>query len=84
MSLPSFDPADYPAQLAEKLARFKHDFVPFELPEPTVCESATRAYRLRADSACGTTGRVSITRCSIRPTLKRAIVIDDFPPAAAR
>ena len=83
MSLPSFDPADYPAQLAEKLARFKHDFAPFELPEPTVCESATQAYRLRAEFRMWHDG-ARIDYAMFDPAdPKRAIVIDDFPPAAA-
>ena len=29
MSLPSFNPADYPAQLAEKVARYRRDFAAF-------------------------------------------------------
>ena len=50
MPLPSFDPADYGAQLAAKVARYKADFAAFGLPDPAVFESAPQAYRLRSGS----------------------------------
>jgi tRNA (uracil-5-)-methyltransferase len=49
MPLPSIDPADYAAQLSSKLAQFKCDFAPLELPEPAVHASAPQHYRLRAE-----------------------------------
>ena len=49
MSLPSFNIAEYPSQLAEKVAQFKEAFAPFALPEPSVFASAPRHYRMRAE-----------------------------------
>lgn len=49
MPLPVLDPALYPAQLAEKIARFKEDFAAFAVPEPAVFESAPLHYRLRVE-----------------------------------
>ena len=49
MPLPSIDPANYAAQLAEKVAQFKADFAPFALPEPAVFPSAPEHYRMRAE-----------------------------------
>ena len=49
MSLPSIDPANYAAQLAEKVAQFKRAFAPFAIPEPEVFPSAPEHYRLRAE-----------------------------------
>ena len=49
MPLPCIDPADYDAQLAAKVERFKTDFAPFALPEPAVHASAPQNYRMRAE-----------------------------------
>jgi tRNA (uracil-5-)-methyltransferase len=49
MPLPSIDPANYAAQLAEKLAQFTADFAPFAVPEPEVFPSAPEHYRMRAE-----------------------------------
>ena len=49
MPLPTIDPARYDAELAAKVERFRHDFAPFDLPEPNVLASAPSHYRLRAE-----------------------------------
>ena len=49
MPLPSFDPADYANQLAEKLTNFNEGFAAFGLPEPLVFCSTPRHYRMRAE-----------------------------------
>ena len=83
MSLPSFNPADYPAQLAAKVERFRRDFAAFGLPEPEVFESAPLGYRLRAEFRMWHDGpRVDYAMFDPAEP-KRAVVIDAFPPAAA-
>jgi tRNA (uracil-5-)-methyltransferase len=49
MPLSHFDPANYAAQLAEKVAQFKLAFAPFAITEPEVFPSAPEHYRLRAE-----------------------------------
>lgn len=49
MSLPSFNPAEYSAQLAAKVSQFKAAFAPFTLPEPAIYPSAPLHYRMRAE-----------------------------------
>ncbi|MCB1899410.1 MAG: tRNA (uridine(54)-C5)-methyltransferase TrmA, partial [Rhodocyclaceae bacterium] len=49
MPLSSINPAEYPSQLAEKVARFKHSFATLDLPEPAVFASEPLHYRLRAE-----------------------------------
>ena len=49
MPLPTFEPAEYTAQLATKVARFTSDFAPLGLPEPIVHPSTPLNYRLRAE-----------------------------------
>ncbi len=49
MPLPSTDPDNYQALLAEKLAQFRLAFAPFAIPEPEVFPSAPEHYRLRAE-----------------------------------
>lgn len=49
MSLPTTDPANYANLLADKVSRFKADFAPFAVPEPTVFASAPEYYRMRAE-----------------------------------
>ncbi|MCK6372936.1 MAG: tRNA (uridine(54)-C5)-methyltransferase TrmA [Zoogloea sp.] len=82
MPLPSFNPADYPAQLADKVARYKADFAAFGLPEPAVFESAPAAYRLRAEFRMWHEGpRVDYAMFDPADP-KQAIVLDAFAPAA--
>jgi len=49
MPLSRIDPALYPSQLADKLARFKLDFADLDVPEPAVFASAPLNYRMRAE-----------------------------------
>jgi tRNA (uracil-5-)-methyltransferase len=49
MPLPTFEPAEYSAQLTHKVDSFKRDFAPFKVPEPQVHASAPLHYRLRAE-----------------------------------
>ena len=81
--MPSFSPdsAAYDAQLAAKLAQFKHDFSPFDLPEPAVHASSPQHYRLRAEFRIWhQDGRVDYAMFDAAQS-KRPIVIDDFPAA---
>ncbi len=83
MSLPSFDPADYAAQLAAKVDRYRRDFAAFDLPEPAVFESAPLAYRLRAEFRMWHDGpRVDYAMFDPAEP-KRVVTLDAFPPAAA-
>jgi len=82
MPLPSFDPADYPQQLADKVARYKADFAAFDLPEPEVFTSEPQAYRLRAEFRMWHTGE-RVDYAMFDPAdPKQVIVLDAFPPAA--
>ncbi|WP_141354004.1 tRNA (uridine(54)-C5)-methyltransferase TrmA [Zoogloea ramigera] len=82
MPLPSFDPADYPQQLASKVARYKAEFAAFDLPEPEVFASEPQAYRLRAEFRMWHTGdRVDYAMFDPADP-KTAIVLDTFAPAA--
>lgn len=83
MPLPSFNPADYDAQLAAKVARFRADFAPFGLPEPAVCCSAPLGYRLRAEFRLWHEGG-RVDYAMFDPSApKRVVTLDQFPPAAA-
>ncbi len=83
MSLPSFDPADYAAQLAAKVDRYRRDFAAFDLPEPAVFESAPLAYRLRAEFRMWHDG-ARVDYAMFDPAEpKRVLTLDAFPPAAA-
>ncbi|WP_374266123.1 tRNA (uridine(54)-C5)-methyltransferase TrmA [Zoogloea sp.] len=82
MPLPSFDPADYGAQLAAKVARYKADFAAFGLPDPAVFESAPQAYRLRAEFRMWHDG-ARVDYAMFDPAdPKRVLTLDAFPPAA--
>jgi tRNA (uracil-5-)-methyltransferase len=82
MSLPAFDPTQYDAQLAEKLARFKADFAPLGLPEPEVFTSAPLAYRMRAEFRLWHhDGRVDYAMFDT--STRRPVLLEDFPPAAS-
>lgn len=82
MPLPSFNPADYPQQLADKVARYKADFAAFDLPEPEVFASEPLAYRLRAEFRMWHTGE-RVDYAMFDPADPRqVIVLDAFPPAA--
>ncbi|TAH43684.1 MAG: tRNA (uridine(54)-C5)-methyltransferase TrmA [Betaproteobacteria bacterium] len=83
MPLPRFDPADYSAQLAAKVARFTADFGFFGLPEPEIFSSAPLHYRLRAEFRMWHHGE-RVDYAMYDPADPRnPIVIDDFPAVAA-
>lgn len=83
MPLPSFDPTTYAAQLADKVARFTHDFAPFGVPAPTVFASAPRHYRLRAEFRIWHEGARMDYAMFDPAAPKTPVPIEDFPPAAA-
>lgn len=81
MSLPSFNPIDYPAQLAAKLSLFKENFAPCNLPEPNVFASSPLHYRMRAEFRMWHQGdRVDYAMFDpLEP--KQPVVIEHFPAA---
>lgn len=84
MPLPDFDPARYAAQLDEKCARFKQDFAGLGLPDPLVFASASSGYRLRAEFRIWHHGG-RIDYAMFDPESPRSpVLIDAFPPVAAR
>lgn len=83
MPLPTLDAALYPAQLADKAARFKADFAPFDLPEPTVHASAPLHYRLRAEFRIWHHGDDLDYAMFDPDNPKRPILMADFPAASA-
>ena len=75
------DLTEYEAQLASKVAQFKSDFSPFDLPEPVVHASLPQYYRLRAEFRIWhQDDRVDYAMFDAAEP-KRPIVIDDFPMA---
>ncbi|MCK6413756.1 MAG: tRNA (uridine(54)-C5)-methyltransferase TrmA [Azonexus sp.] len=88
MPLPTIDPAQYDAQLAAKVARFKADFAPYALPEPNVLASAPSHYRLRAEFRVwhhrDEQGREDLDYAMFDPDdPKRPILMADYPVACA-
>lgn len=82
MSLPSFDPTAYEAQLAAKVSRFTADFASLGLPEPEVFRSAPLHYRLRAEFRMWhEDGRVDYAMFDPADP-KRPVTVSDFPAAA--
>ncbi|MBI1905876.1 MAG: tRNA (uridine(54)-C5)-methyltransferase TrmA [Rhodocyclales bacterium] len=82
MPLPSIDPAHYDAQLADKVARFKAAFAPFDLPEPAVFASAAQHYRLRAEFRIWhDDGRIDYAMFDPAEP-RQPVAIHDFPMAA--
>ena len=82
MPLPSFNAADYPAQLATKVAQFKADFAPFGLPEPAVHSSETQHYRLRAEFRIWHQNERVFYAMFDPDNPKRPVMIEDFPAAS--
>ena len=81
MPLPRFDAADYPAQLASKVAQFKSDFALFSLPELAVHSSEAQHYRLRAEFRMWHQDEHIYYAMFAPEEPKRPVVIDDFPAA---
>lgn len=84
MPLPTFDPADYDAQLHAKVAAFRENFVGLGLGEPAVFASAPRHYRMRAEFGIWHDGERLDYTMADPDEPKRRLLIDTFPPAAPR
>jgi tRNA (uracil-5-)-methyltransferase len=82
MPLQSIVPAEYTAQLAEKLAEFKRIFAPFGVIEPTVIASQPLHYRLRAEFRMNhKQGRLDYAMFA-KDNPKVPVAIETFPVAA--
>lgn len=81
MSLPTFNPSDYPAQLAAKLLQFKESFILYDLPEPSVFASSPLHYRMRAEFRMWHQGeRIDYAMFDpVEP--KQPVIIEHFPAA---
>jgi len=82
MPLSRFDPANYPALLAEKVAQFRLAFAPFAIPEPEVFPSAPEHYRLRAEFRIWHQDGDLHYAMFDPENPKRPVMIEDFPVAA--
>jgi tRNA (uracil-5-)-methyltransferase len=82
MPLPSIDPANYAAQLAEKVAQFKLAFAPFAVPEPDVFPSAPEHYRLRAEFRIWHQGEQLNYAMFDPDNPKQPVTVEHFPMAA--
>ena len=82
MPLSRFDPTNYHALLAEKVAQFRLAFAPFAIPEPEVFPSAPEHYRLRAEFRVWHQGD-DLHYAMFNPeNPKQPVMIEDFPVAA--
>lgn len=86
MSRPHFDPAAYPAQLADKTTRLRDLLAPFDAPEPEVFDSPREHYRLRAEFRLWReSGSEKRDYAMFEPGDKfTPVLIDDFPIASRR
>lgn len=82
MPLPTYDPADYATQLADKAAHFKQNFAEFAIPEPEVFASAPRHYRMRVEFGVWHDGDKLDFTMSDPDERKQRVFLDTFPPAA--
>ena len=82
MPLPSTDPDNYEALLAEKLAQFRLAFAPFAIPEPEVFPSAPEHYRLRAEFRVWHQDDELHYAMFDPENPKQPVMVDDFPMAA--
>lgn len=78
-----YTPAEYQAQLAEKIATFKQDFAEFLFPEPAIFESAEKHFRMRAEFRIWHKGSVSTYCMFSDDEFKRAYDITEFPIGSA-
>ncbi|HZX32305.1 MAG TPA: tRNA (uridine(54)-C5)-methyltransferase TrmA [Rhodocyclaceae bacterium] len=83
MPLPVLDPALYPGQLADKVARYRQDFAAFGLPEPAVFASEPLHYRLRVEFRVWHRGDDMDYAMFDPENPKRPILMADFPAADA-
>lgn len=79
MTTQDYTPANYQAQLAEKIAMFKQDFAEFSIPEPEVFESSIKHYRMRAEFRVWHKGPVSTYCMFSDDEFKRPYDITEFP-----
>jgi tRNA (uracil-5-)-methyltransferase len=82
MPLPSTDPDNYEALLAEKLAHFERDFASFAIPKPEVFPSAPEHYRLRAEFRVWHQGDDLHYAMFDPENPKQPVMVEDFPVAA--
>lgn len=82
MPLPSTDPDNYQALLAEKLAQFRLAFAPFAIPEPEVFPSAPEHYRLRAEFRVWHQDDELHYAMFDPENPKQPVMVDDLPMAA--
>ena len=82
MPLPSTDPDNYQALLAEKLAQFRLAFAPFAIPESEVFPSAPEHYRLRAEFRVWHQDDELHYAMFDPENPKQPVMVDDFPMAA--
>ncbi len=82
MPLPTYDPADYPAQLAAKAAHFEQNFAGFGVTNVAVHASEPLHYRMRAEFGIWHDGDQLDYTMSDPENPKQKILFDTFPPAA--
>jgi tRNA (uracil-5-)-methyltransferase len=83
MPLRKINPAAYDALLAEKIARYRADFAPFDLPEPHIARSAPLHYRLRAEfQIVRREGQVAYAMFN-PDNPREAVPLETFPVASA-
>ena len=83
MPLPTYDPADYPAQLAAKTAHFEQNFAEFGVTNTVVHASEPRHYRMRVEFGIWHDGDKLDFTMSDPDNPKQRVLLDTFPPAAA-
>src|SRR5574343_1046700 len=83
MPLPTYDPADYPVQLAAKVAHFEENFAAFGVTNVAVHASEPLHYRMRVEFGIWHDGDKLDYTMSDPDEPKRRLLIDTFPPAAA-
>ncbi|QXH36453.1 tRNA (uridine(54)-C5)-methyltransferase TrmA [Pseudomonas muyukensis] len=79
-----FDPTQYDAQLAAKVARLRELLAPFGAPEPAVFDSPRAHYRLRAEFRLWREDGQRHYAMFAPGEKHKAILIDDFPIASER
>ena len=82
MPLPTYDPADYPAQLAAKTAHFEQNFAEFSVANTVVHASEPRHYRMRVEFGIWHDGDKLDFTMSDPDNPKQRLLLDTFPPAA--
>jgi tRNA (uracil-5-)-methyltransferase len=83
MPLPTFDPALYPQQLADKVAHFADTFAPLGVADTAVFASAPLHYRMRVEFRIWHEGDALDYAMFDPADPKVPITLDTLPPAAA-